>query len=623
MRDTLRMPHNLSEGAAPGLRNGLLGWAVIAVVIVLLRGLRWDENYEFAQVMNGQIPYPADHPLYQYTRSFFSLQPWSLTAVMTFAPGPFFANFLRNTFMLWATVLPAYAMTFGIARRPVFAHAAVLLTLAGIHTQFFSNYPVQIWPDIYSNGHIGQGWALMTLACWLLRCPRTGWLLFGFMPAVHLGQFPPLAICGAFLLAWLFLRGRYRELGTALRCLAPGIMVAVLLWLLVHVSAPPSPSTGAWMADVDPVAVLQGYLTHFASHRSLPSWSGHIPLVLLVTVICVLGRSSRARIPLYTYVGALAVLAWGIALTHAALGGGTPEILLRWMPYRILNHAAPILIALAFGILARVPAAGHRLAGLLLLSLLLRPVAARILPDDFYARYLGGGEAWLFLLAGAALASAAAARREPVAWLAPLILVMVLLASGHQFGAAALAAGAVIYCGLTKLPTSARLRRLPAAMAVMLLLLLAFQQWTVRRHLPRSDFDAVVSAHFAAHDARDAMLLVPYQQEAMQACTGQPVMTDMATLTWIPYQPELGPGLWRMYRDLYGVDVAPGLAPPMPPHAWHEVWPSKTPDEWHALSKRYGFSHVAAPGFMALPLDPMLTAGGMTLYRVPQMDPAS
>ena len=77
-----------------GLRNGVLLWLVFGAAAVALRGVRWDEDYEFAQAILRSIPYPEGHPLFQYTRGMFSVQPYSLAALMTLFPGPLLAKML-------------------------------------------------------------------------------------------------------------------------------------------------------------------------------------------------------------------------------------------------------------------------------------------------------------------------------------------------------------------------------------------------------------------------------------------------------------------------------------------------------------------------------------------------
>ena len=41
------------------LRSGLLFWGVFSLLAVLVRGVRWDENYEFAQTFLNTSAWPG------------------------------------------------------------------------------------------------------------------------------------------------------------------------------------------------------------------------------------------------------------------------------------------------------------------------------------------------------------------------------------------------------------------------------------------------------------------------------------------------------------------------------------------------------------------------------------
>jgi len=152
--------------------------------------------------------------------------------------------------------------------------------------------------------------------------------------------------------------------------------------------------------------------------------------------------------------------------------------------------------------------------------------------------------------------------------------------------------------------------------AGLLLVSLLAREWGSRAHLPVSRFEGAVRAYLADRGEGDALLVARYHQEGLQARTGHPVMTDMASPTWIPYRPSLGPAFAGMYRDLYGLDLAPGPGAGPMPVAWHAVWPEKTLAEWRRLGERYGFRYVVAPGFMELPLKPVVEGVHERLYRV-------
>jgi hypothetical protein len=102
-------------------------------------------------------------------------------------------------------------------------------------------------------------------------------------------------------------------------------------------------------------------------------------------------------------------------------------------------------------------------------------------------------------------------------------------------------------------------------------------------------------------------------QEGLQARLRHPVMTDMATMTWVPYKPVLGPAINKIYSDFYGIDF---IRPSPEGQAWFEVWPAKTTTEWRALSKEYNLSYVLAPQFMTLPLTPVVRGNQNILYEI-------
>src|SRR5690606_10721773 len=121
--------------------------------------VRWDENYEFAQVIAGTVPYPPDHPLPQYVRGMFSLQTQSLAWLMAITENALLLNGARNVLCLFMTVFPAHLIALALTGRAVWGLSAGALTLMGVHTGFFSSYPIEVLPGLYSNGTVGMGCA--------------------------------------------------------------------------------------------------------------------------------------------------------------------------------------------------------------------------------------------------------------------------------------------------------------------------------------------------------------------------------------------------------------------------------------------------------------------------------
>ncbi|HPO13398.1 MAG TPA: hypothetical protein PLI09_08135 [Candidatus Hydrogenedentes bacterium] len=609
------------------IMSGLALWGAFCVVAVGLRGVRWDENFEFAQVLLGQAPYPPDHPLAQYVHQFYSLQTWSLAALMALFPGPLLANALRNVLFLLATVWPPFLLGALLSGRARWGHAAALLVLMGIHVPFYSNYPVQIWPGLYSNGQVGLGWALLTVTLLLFGYMRTGSLLLGLMPAVHLGQFPPV-------LAWTVLRGLWlwrtgqRE---ALRQAAPwwfgGTMVSGGFWFIVRAFTLPIPMSGPYSCAVEPDIVLRGYLAHFAAHRAIPWDTGQIVVVaaLLLTVAAARWKEGAGGTWwwLGVYAGIVAMLVWGIMAVHARMGLNTPRLLIAWMPYRLINHLSPILIAMMAALLGEKMPGRPWVAGALLYGAV-RPLLGAILPASLFVRYFEMGDAIFFAMLGATAVMLAWGLRQDkwfcIPWMALASASLIALDLVHQFGAACCVLGglAAVASILWHFPAHPRWMPFTTACAIALICLLLLQQASQREHLPVSPFEHQVRQYLLEKNEPNAMILVRHQQESLQARLGHPVMTDMATTTWIPYQPSLGPALYKMYRDFYGITLT---APPHQPAAsqpWFEVWPAKTRAEWQNLAKEYQFHYILAPAFMNLDLPKILQGSSENLFLIEQ-----
>lgn len=607
---------------------GVFCWAAVSIGAVLLRGVRWDENYEFAQVLLGVVPYPDGHPLPQYVHSFYSLQTWALAGVMAMIPGPLTPNLLRNVLFLMATVIPVFLLAGRLARSARWGHAAVLLVLMGVHVPFFSNYPVQVWPGMYSNGHIGLGWALLVLYLLSAGHHRTGYLMFGLMPAVHLGQFPPIFGVAVLRLVMARRNAGQGELRTAVRWGGLGLLFSAGFRLVQYYFELPPPAGGPYYSTVDAETIFRGYMTYFASHRSIPGDTGQMviagALLLAVAAARYEVRQAGAKDAWWwvgVYIGLVASIVWAIVAVHWIIGPDVPRWLIAWMPYRLINHLSPLLIPTLVAVLA----ARRNSAWVVLAALAygcVRPACAVILPQDIYARYVADGSAAYFLLYGAAVVVLTIQidedRRFRTFWLGLVVLAWTVLAFVHQFGAVCALTGGIAAGVLTRygrvLPVNAPL----AALSAVLLLVLLVQQGIQREHLSVTPFEHAVRHYLAERGEPEAMILVRHQQETLQARLQHPVMTDMATITWIPYRPSLGPSLCKMYRDLYGIDLAPPPGSNSGSRPWFEVWPSKSLPEWQALAAEYNFRYVLAPAFMELPLPRVVKGKTDHLYHIPE-----
>ena len=624
------------SGRIRGLWLGALGWLVFSGVAVAVRGVRWDENYEFSQNILGWMAYPEGHPLFLYPRGAFSLQTYSTAALLYLFHSAGIVNGIRNLLFMAATVLPPFLLGALFSRRALAGHIAAVLILLGIHLEFDSSYPQFIWPDMFSNGHIGTAYALITLFCLLAGRWRTGFFLVGLMPCIHLGQLPPVlfvALWTAFLLHREGERGALKQAGAFA---ALGLGCTAAFWAVQRGFVMPPASTPPYGTDAEVFPIWAGYTAALDTHRTIPQGPCHLALaaLLLLSGGFALRKDEPSRPWRLTFLYALCIagLVWGTALLHMALGASIPTLFLRWMPYRLLNHAPLLLVAVLVGLSGREPRTKHlRGLDIVLVALLayglLHPLVARLAGEALYARYLRPSVGLLFFLIGAGVAAWARLEESTgrrwvlgCAWAAWLLMVAAI----HQFGAACIVLGYATgwFAESLARPTTPRLTRrfgytaLCGSLCLCILISLLLAHARLRAQLPVPGFRREIAETLAVRDP-EALIVGPPFQLLLQAHTGHPVMTDMAVPTWMGYMPAITPTVGRIYAEVYGIDFVrlaePGVRREMPP--WTKVWAHRSRDEWQALAKSYGFRYVVGPRTVPLDLPPLLEGTDETLYE--------
>ena len=613
------------------LWGGVALWALFCAAAVCVRGVRWEETYERAQVLAGLVSYPAGHPLFRYAHNAFTVQYYLSALLLRLVPGPGFVCGFRDALFLAATVVPVFLLAALASRRAVYGHAAAAIVLAGALGAFATHYPFQAWPGKFTSGQIGMGFALLTVFLLAAGHWRAGYFLAGLMPAIHVGQTPLLLAFVALFAFDAWRRGDRRKLARALPWAAAGLVVPALLGLYIGVFGVPPPLEGAYYSSEDAHALWRHYTFHEDVHRAFPRFNptfhGDIALcAMLVLGVGFLLRGAasgeqRRRDPLgwlFAYAALAAVAVWGVALVQAVLGEATPFLLVGWMPRRLPNHAAVILLVFALGIVSRPRegATGRVLLAAVLLFLAVRPALSYLLPEVVFERYANAPEGIVFGLTGAALGvllGRPAKRRGPL--LAVSVLALAALAVAHQFGAACAVLGLLATAGIPLLlETRERLvawmthdATLGALCVVVLGLLLA-EQWRGREHLPATPFEQRLAAYLAEHAEPDAMLVTPHWTVNFQEKTGHPLLYTYETPQLMPYMRSLAPSIIKIRRDIYG--IVPGVA-------WDydlEAWRDRTREQWRTLAEQYDFAYVLAPNTVPLDLPPALTDADGTLY---------
>lgn len=629
---------------SPAQSQFILGcalWCTFCLLAVFIRGVRWDEDYEFAQAMTGLVPYDDGHPLRQYTLAAYNLQFYASALLLKFTDSPLLFNGLRNLLFNLATVLPAFMLGTWLSRRAWIGHVAVVFILMGIHLQFDGVYPQFIWPGMFSNGHIGTGYALLFAGCLAARHHRIAGLLLGLMPMIHLGQFPP-----AGLLALLYTLHCYRNadripIKNAVIGFITGIVCCAIFYLIQQQSALPLVTDGPYFAQGDISAIWQGRMASGRDmHRSLPT--GNIHLIAFATVlIALLGwfrlRNHDARIAspwswLSVYALSIIGLVYSIALIHFLLqraDADIPYLLLGWLPYRLLNNLAPILLVMCLTLIANAtaqsPKRPNRLVYLipaLLVFQLAKPLYPFITGEALYFRYLWHNDSLCFILVGAASGALAyhSENDRPISVPSAVAIFVAtgLLALTHQFGAACFLLGGLLTLVLQtrNADWSSMKKAIPVyTLSALVLLALMVDECRNREHLPIGDFEQQLTRILNDEGKPNALIAARPDQVLLQAQTGHPIFTDMATEFHASYRPALGPSIQQMYSDVYGITFMPTSRPAQ---SWQSIWTTRFTSEWTALRDKYGIEFLVTPNDVR-PQLPLVFEGDLdSLYRIPE-----
>ena len=653
-------PHTAAHPRRFDILTGLVFWTAISVAAVCLRGLRWDETLEWAQVITGDVVYPTAHPLNRFVWSAYTIQHFASAAMLWTGLGELSVNGLRNVLYLLAGIVPLFLLVSHLTGRVWAGHGAVVLALQGVFQHFETVYPIRIWPHSFSNGPIGTGCVLLALYLLIAGKLRAAALLFCLLPIIHIGQIPPLMVVVALFLAWTWLSQDRRTLRSLAPYAGPGVLACAVLAGVLFVCRVPAPVEGGYFSEADALVIWKNYMQvwpHFDISRGLKEL---FHSQMAVAGAGLFGGAAgwlawKGRIPmgwfwLSMYCLAVAAIVWGAMILHTALGPDIPRLAIIWMPYRLANHTPVLLVALCLGILAWPRGDGSRksgpLAELVLLGILamilLGPVIQRVIGDALYLRYFENDEWAVFALVGLAWPKVfARLRPDRIAtalWSTASVAYIVFLALNHQFGTACIVAGLGLGIALERPRTTALVSRAtilaPRALAVtaaLLLLATLHAAYESRASVPpdgfdaryaRTPFDERVAAYLEERGESDAMLVGDNFGAFVQARTGHPVMAQWMTGAYSIYTPQMGPPIQKMFREIYG--IAYGESPEdgrlQQPETWQRAWSQREPEAWQSLGRAYGFRYIIAPPFVEPKLPLVLEEEGLALYEIPDAD---
>jgi hypothetical protein len=647
------------------LARAALIWLAYSIIQLVINGIVLDETVIAAQVIAGSVAYPSGHPHEIYYWSAFSLPHYLSAGLWFLIPSAEVISALRNVLFLFLSTMSIFTLALVLTRSSLWGHVAVALVLLESAFRFEGVYPIFVFPNIYSNGHIGIQVAILTVALLFGRMWRSAGLLLGLLPAIH-GTVALLIWPWAGL--YILLAGLLRDSVARTRLLiwgGLGCLACLGLWILIGAVTPEGAVAPLYQATGDGEAIREQFRLMTDVHRQPIDVRRFAYLVnpIAFFALCamlwlrgrVLGPDSAPDRPMMMVLTGLGIVIWTYLLgtrLFEALVGPPPDFILLTMPNRFSNLSAGLLIGLtAVGLSWGVRSLGPRsravaslllaggllaiaLAGSPLLEWTRRDLTRHLIPLVWGVLF--GVEAFVAResrYSRTVLGSAAAIGVALALFIVEtLTVVYVAVIAGLTFAALQIA-------GRVRLP---QLRRTPSPRAVATGALLVMvvgcaslalpgrtrdrlQPQYVRWDMASAD-DRAIGEWLRSNASRDEMVLAGYlPRSELQVKTSQPVLFEMKTMWIMTYMPDLAPLINRMVHDLYGVDYGNAeqlsrLCPDGRLSAWCRVWDDnwadRTRDEWREVGGRYGFRLVVNESRVPLDLEVAVAGERWTLYTI-------
>jgi hypothetical protein len=657
------------------LALGALVWGLFSGLSILLNGIVVDETVYPAQIIANAVQYPAGHPHDIFYRTAFSLPNYFSAGMWAALPDTLAISAFRNWLFLFLSVYSVFVVAVVLSGRSLWGYVAAAILVLETHLRFRGVYPMWVFPNFYSNGHVGLHASVLTAGLLIGRFWRSAGLLVGLLPAIHATM--ALMIwpwAGLYMLfgvsSW---KSRRRFLSGAIPGIAVGLLLAGLILLLKSTDTPGSPydvATGG-------AALLEHYTA--TAHRApiqLRSFGyGVNPLAFLALVVLFWWRSRSAGATSGTdgsvnssevawrWVLFLGLVVWSYIFgteLFRGLGGALPGVIRTSMPGRFSNITAVLLVPVTVSGCALALSSlnsWRRTAGLAVIAILMSVaalLAVGVIP--------GGGRLLvsrnlLFVLWGVALGlliAAASCRSERVGAAVAALLVAAALASfwsstrvaAYLVAAAAISWIATVWGQWLGVRLSAEQKRLVQGRVGLLRtlkgILLVAASIAALAALPgrasdrlapdRLRWDAIseddreMKRWLQANTDTDELILTAYYwwRAEAQAKMDRPVLMEMETLFLVTYMAGLAPVLDVMTRDLYGVDFE--LISDLEGECavsvsewcsvWLDRWRDRSREEWRELSRKYNFTLVMSPSEIEVDLDLKVAGSVWSIYSI-------
>lgn len=356
---------------------GALVWGVYSIVQILVNGIVFDEALAPAQIIAGAIQYPSGHPHQIYYQKAYNLFHYLAAGVWAIKPAPLAISAARNFLFLFSSAFVPFALTVLLTRRPLWGHLAAAMTVMEVALRFGGIYPMWVFPNGNSNGHLGLHAAMLVVVLLLARSWREGGLMLGLLPSLHPAM--PLLIwpwSGAYLLFSRELHSR-KEKARLLRGIGLGLAICAALALVIFIRAADSGAVPPYQAQPENAQVdgelihRQFTLTTDVHRRLAPLWWFAYsvgPVALFVIGMLLLwapkrpeaassaGPNSRTCLWILSLSGIASLYVYGAwALQYWT--GALPAPIEMSMPYRFANFTTLLLVPVTVAAMAGAQAA--------------------------------------------------------------------------------------------------------------------------------------------------------------------------------------------------------------------------------------------------------------------------
>ena len=561
----------------------------------------WQGPVETAQVLSGVVSYPHETPFYVYHVKLWTLL-HQVCALFLFAGISEIALSRILSGVMGMLSFQALAMfTFAFSGLTMTAIGAAVLIFVSQVTDVGAVYPIFLMGVPYTYGVIGLSLVVLIVALIGADLSRAGACLLGLVPAVHpsLGFWLWVAI-GATLVVDRRMRETLWSVRVPLVAGASVTAASLALHLVMASGVPSQPvETGrtyfdAFVAFFDshrrPIAVAEAaVLLNVASLVVSSAWLRWFqyevtaPAALLLRFVQVNAVISLALVP----------LSW-VQPTRL------PATLLMLMPGRVLNLNAMIFAALILGLLGSSRALWRSVMMLLLsVGLLAGPASMfwRLFPARKPASIVTVQTHWIVFAVAAALIAGAAVDR----WRSRQVADRPGPRSERR---------------------DARLKVLRIATLGLFLVasIVAYQVPEPRQYI---FIDRTNNNLLAAVSRSPGVLLTAGDIYQMQLRTRRPQLIDVGALDTLAYTPQTGPLMYKILRDIYGIDL---FNPPPELRGYghlravfhRERWQRYTVEDWRQISRNYHVTQVLTGSDMQLNLPIVAGDRRFLLYAIPK-----